>query len=171
MPACSTYRLQLKYQRSMTACPYASNGRRPTLLGAPTTGPGKYDLNVRYLSDGSISPFVFSMHAMYFHEVPILHPPNFPPPANDRDASATEKGPPLTMNSYISCTFTALCGFWPIVQEIAAVRHSPKGGRLSQDISLAFAESRFQKLLDWSDTLSTEMAPREDSPNHVLLFQ
>lgn len=75
------------------------------------------------------------------------------------------------MEPYISCTFTALCGLWPLVQEIATVRHSTEGGRLSHNISLAFAESRFQKLLDWSDTLSADIAPRQDNPNHVLLFQ
>jgi hypothetical protein len=65
-------------------------------------------------------------------------------------------------------TFAALCEFWEIVREILQI-YRPEESPLN--VSLAFALSKYHKLLIWADSLSTAITRNEHSPAHVLVFQ
>lgn len=68
-------------------------------------------------------------------------------------------------------TFTALCEFWKIAREVASVYFARGVAPLKDRVPLAFAESRYQKLLGWADQLAPEMARGGHSTAHVILFQ
>ena len=68
-------------------------------------------------------------------------------------------------------TFTALCEFWKIAREVASVFFVNGAPPLKDRVPLAFAESKYQKLLDLADQLAPEMARGDHNADHVLLFQ
>jgi hypothetical protein len=68
-------------------------------------------------------------------------------------------------------TFTALCSLWTIGQEVAAVYHSEGEGTLGDRISLAFAESKYNKLLGCVSNLPSKVERGDDNKSHVLVFQ
>jgi hypothetical protein len=57
------------------------------------------------------------------------------------------------------------------VQEILAVYNMHEDTPLVKRVIPAFAESKYQKLLAWADTLHTELANDAKSAPHVYLFQ
>jgi len=67
-------------------------------------------------------------------------------------------------------TFTSLCKLWTILQEILAVYAVHDGRPLHERVPLAFAESKFQRLLSWADALVLDMARAPQRPGHVLVF-
>lgn len=71
----------------------------------------------------------------------------------------------------MGATFTALCEFWEIAREVASVYFIPGGAPVKDRVPLAFAESRYQRLLRWSDSLAPSMARGDHSVAHVILFQ
>lgn len=81
--------------------------------------------------------------------------------------------PAHPLPGYLGYTFPALCRFWAIVQEVSAVYLEETGVPLTERVSVAFAETKYRKLLAWSDAL-TSAALRSDKrpdPAHVLFLQ
>lgn len=56
------------------------------------------------------------------------------------------------------------------MQEVSAVYNCREDTLLTRRISIAFAESKYQKLLDWSDSLGHVVADWEHDSSHILLF-
>lgn len=80
--------------------------------------------------------------------------------------------PPLPeLPSFMGKTLPTLCKLSTIVQEAAAVYIDRKNNSIRSNISLAFAESKYQQLLAWTDTFAGDMACGLLSPTHVLIFQ
>jgi hypothetical protein len=71
-------------------------------------------------------------------------------------------------------TFPVLCRFWRIIHEVTLryYRDQPHPrARLSDHVSLAFAEYKYRELIAWAETLPPSMMRSEQSPHHVLTFQ
>jgi hypothetical protein len=68
-------------------------------------------------------------------------------------------------------TFQTLSQLWVIIQEINTLYVLTDNASLTERVPLSFAESKYQSLLDWSDTLLPNMFHSEHSPTHVLFFQ
>jgi hypothetical protein len=65
-------------------------------------------------------------------------------------------------------TFMALSGFWVIMSEIFHLYRGPKAPRY---ITLAFALSKYEKLLRWTGKLPESMVRGKDTLAHVFIFQ
>lgn len=66
-------------------------------------------------------------------------------------------------------TFAHLCNLGITIQQIlVAYRNLEESSRTDQ-VPLSFAESKYQQLLAWSDTLSDNME-RNDQPSAYLLY-
>jgi hypothetical protein len=68
-------------------------------------------------------------------------------------------------------TFQTLSKLWVIIQEINTIYTLADNSPLDKRVSLSYAESKYQRLLDWSDSLLPGMLRDEHSPTHVLFFQ
>lgn len=75
------------------------------------------------------------------------------------------------MPRYMGHTFASICRLWVIVQEILAVSLSAREGPMHERIPLAFAESKYQKMLVLADTLEETIALEDHSQPHILIFQ
>jgi hypothetical protein len=64
-----------------------------------------------------------------------------------------------------------MCKFWTIVQEIDAVYFLKDSTPLVERVSLAFAESKYRRLLAWASELPQNMMRNESSTSDVLFFQ
>ncbi|KAK7952546.1 uncharacterized protein PG986_008274 [Apiospora aurea] len=78
--------------------------------------------------------------------------------------------PAHPLPSYAGYIFGPLCKLWTIVQEVAAVYIVKSGTLVADRIPMSFAESKYQKLLAWSDTLASTYAYGRQSPANLLLF-
>ena len=67
-------------------------------------------------------------------------------------------------------TFTVLCKFRTVVQEIIAVYNSPQGSTTKDHMPFAFVELKYQKLLHWMDSIS-DGVQEDNKPAHVIFFQ
>jgi hypothetical protein len=72
---------------------------------------------------------------------------------------------------YMGYAFQTLSKLWVIIQEINTKYILTEKTPLSKRVPLAYAESKYQSLLNWSDTLLPDMLNGEHSPSHVLFFQ
>jgi hypothetical protein len=68
-------------------------------------------------------------------------------------------------------TFQTLSKLWVIIQEINTIYILTDETSLDKRVPLSYAESKYQQLLDWADTLPPEMLQDAHSPTHVLFFQ
>ena len=68
-------------------------------------------------------------------------------------------------------TFTALCSLWTIAQEVVAMYLSEGEGLLGDRISLAFAESIYNKLLACVSKLPSDVERGDHSNSHTTVFQ
>ncbi|KAJ3453967.1 hypothetical protein MRS44_018599 [Fusarium solani] len=76
-------------------------------------------------------------------------------------------------SAYMGDTFPVLCRFWRIIHEVTLryYRDQPHPrARLSDHVSLAFAEYKYRELIAWAETLPPSMMRSEQSPHHVLTF-
>jgi hypothetical protein len=115
-----------------------------------------------------------TLHSIFFHEEPISFPPYLPIPGElDKSSPYTPPGDwrSIPVPSYMGHTFSMMCKFWAIVQEIMAVYLGSRGGNVSREIPLAFAEAKYQKLLYWSDEVEKYMAVGNFNKFHILVFQ
>lgn len=113
-----------------------------------------------------------TLHAFFFHEQPILFPPSLPVPGDiDEDETTTSRlpWPGASLPVYMGHTFKALCELFCIVQSIMIVYFGQRSGTQQPKTSLAFAESKYQALLQWSYALHMEQV--SESPLHDLIFR
>jgi hypothetical protein len=87
------------------------------------------------------------------------------------DNASSLKWPPHPFPSYMGQTFQTLSRFWVIIQEINTMYNLTDDTPLDKRVSLSFAESKYQSLLAWADSLLPSMIHGEHSPSHVLFFQ
>ncbi|KAK8041951.1 hypothetical protein PG993_006474 [Apiospora rasikravindrae] len=78
--------------------------------------------------------------------------------------------PAHPLPSYVGYMFGPLCKLWTIVQEVATVYIVKSGTPVAERVPMSFAESKYQKLLAWSDTLASTYAYGHQSPANTLLF-
>jgi hypothetical protein len=111
----------------------------------------------------------------YFPAKPIKFPPTLPIPGDPirLTDSYPVSWPPHPAPEYMRQTFTTLCKFWIIIQEIDSVYLSNNitSTSLVHRVSLAFAESKYRRLLAWASELPQQMIRNESSTYDVLLFQ
>ncbi|KAF9691989.1 hypothetical protein EKO04_009947 [Ascochyta lentis] len=113
-----------------------------------------------------------SWRASFFAKPPIKYPPNLPIPGDRLD---TLTGPAISGSTNplprdVGHTFTALSKFWVIAQEILAVYNMQDDAPLVERVMPAFAESKYQKLLTWADTLSAVFRDSKDNTAHAHIF-
>lgn len=91
----------------------------------------------------------------------------FPPllPVLGRDGSLAGS-PTLTRVA----TFPYFCEFWQIAHEVGAFYYSSPGP-LHLHVPLAYAESKFRRLLQWSENLPAHLARSESMPHNVAEMQ
>lgn len=116
----------------------------------------------------------FRIHSFFYHGDPIDFPPVLPIPGipdgtlkNQHGKTWQDHGPP----SYMGQTFTLLCKFFTITQEIAAVYFAQEGIPIAERVPLAFAEAKYHKLLVWADSVSQEIERGASTSNHMIFFQ
>ena len=68
-------------------------------------------------------------------------------------------------------TLPSLSKLSTILQDIHALYLARDAVPLMERVPLAFAESKYQRLLSWADTLPTELTLRDHSPAHVYFLQ
>jgi hypothetical protein len=115
-----------------------------------------------------------TLHSLFFHDEPIAFPPSLPIPGDLDDASSYNppgEWPAIPVPSYMGHTFSMMSKFWVIVQEIMAVYLGPKGRANLANIPLAFAEAKYQKLLQWSDAFEKHIAEATFYQFHILVVQ
>lgn len=118
----------------------------------------------------------YSYQATYFPRDPIEFPPVLPIPGKLTRQSGTSNAskhiwPFHPLPSYMGETFPVLSQFWVIVQEIEIIYNLKDSRPLVERVPPAFAESKYQKLLAWADTLSPDMELGEHSFSHVFVLQ
>lgn len=80
--------------------------------------------------------------------------------------------PRHSLPDWMGCAFPALCTLWVLAQEIAAVYFVNQDKPLTERVSLAFAEAKYYKILEWAATLGPGLKRRErDTPINTLVFQ
>lgn len=81
--------------------------------------------------------------------------------------------PAHPLPGYIGSTFTELCRFWTIVQEVSTVYQEETSVPLTERVPVAFAEAKYRKLLAWSDMLPSAAlrSDQDPAPAHVLFLQ
>lgn len=106
----------------------------------------------------------------------IMYPPALPIPG-DRDVSWPLSGSsgnpawePQPLPNYMGSTFTHLSRLCVMVQEIQIMYRGNTNNPIPKRASLAFAEFKYQKLLQWSDTLPQSMVYNEKSESHIFVF-
>ncbi|KAK6851886.1 hypothetical protein PG995_012011 [Apiospora arundinis] len=93
------------------------------------------------------------------------------PPEGRRQSTSSLEWPPHSLPRWMGCAFPALCKLWALAQEIASVYFIDRGKPLIERVSLAFAESKYHKLLEWAATLKPELKRREqNTPIDTLIF-
>jgi hypothetical protein len=109
----------------------------------------------------------------YFPDRHIKFPPILPIPGYPTKVTSPYPfiWPPHPLPVYMTQTFTTLCEFWIIVQEIDSVYLLKGSTPLSDRVSLAFAESKYRKLLAWASELPQQMIRDESSTHDILFFQ
>lgn len=60
---------------------------------------------------------------------------------------------------------------WPIIQDFGHVYSFTNSVPLTERVTLAFAESTYQKFLAWADALDLKMKRNDNSVSHVYFFQ
>ena len=114
-----------------------------------------------------------SIHATFYTIDPIEYAPAFPIPGN-MGGSKSNPSPPFwpshQLLGFMGHTFSALSNLCILTQEVHAVYHCAEGDQDAVQPSLAFAETKFQALLSWADTLPKELACGKHSPAHTYLL-
>ncbi|KAK8007109.1 DnaJ like subfamily A member 5 [Apiospora arundinis] len=78
--------------------------------------------------------------------------------------------PAHPLPNYVGHTFGPLCKLWTMVQEVSVVYGVTSGTTVADRIPLSFAESKYLKMLAWSDTLPSTFAYGRQSSANNLLF-
>ena len=100
--------------------------------------------------------------------------PEYPPilPIPGDILSTVDRGnaraPAIPLVSYMGQTFPAFCRFWTVVAEILLVYHAEDA---QVKVPLAFALSKYQRLLSVAESLPLLMARTDKAKDHVVIFQ
>lgn len=109
---------------------------------------------------------------MFFYDECITATPALPIPGADRqDDSARPSWPDHPLPEYMGKSFTKLCEFFSLVEEVAVVYSANDRVPIFDRVPIAFAEAKYQKMLAWADSMDKDMAWNKDSHEHVFLFQ
>ncbi|KAK8093112.1 uncharacterized protein PG998_014513 [Apiospora kogelbergensis] len=94
-----------------------------------------------------------SLHAFFYEGKAIDYPPIIPVPGDEwrRETVSGLDWPKHSLPPWMGRAFPALCTLCVLAQEIAAVYFIDR--EKHPQVSLAFAESKYQKLLEWAATL------------------
>jgi hypothetical protein len=116
----------------------------------------------------------YRYRGIYYPTEPIEFPPILPIPGDldePTDFGSPFLWPPHPLPTYMGRTFQTLSKLWVIIQEIHTLYILTDNTSLENRVPLSFAESKYQSLLAWSDTLLPDMINGENSSVHVLFFQ
>ncbi|KAG5745902.1 hypothetical protein H9Q70_011405 [Fusarium xylarioides] len=108
-----------------------------------------------------------TIHVLYFHDESIAIPPALPIPGYERHDDMWPQHP---LPEYMGSSFTKLCEYFTVIQEVAVVYSIADGKPVVDHVPIAFAEAKYQKILAWADSLGKDMAWDQNSQEHVMLF-
>jgi hypothetical protein len=109
----------------------------------------------------------YSQQSLFDLATGTTHPPTLPVPGQKRDENAVKSPSSIAIKQ----VFAAFCKLWTIVAEVSFIyrhRDTPKVA------AFAFAQSRYQKLMNLSDSFSGPMSrisDESDQPAYALVFQ
>lgn len=115
-----------------------------------------------------------SYRGIYYPTEPISSPPILPIPGDpNRETHYGSRliWPSHSIPRYMGHTFQTLSKLWIMIQEIITLYKLRDNTPLDKQVPLSFTEKMYQNLLDWSDTLLSDMLQGEHSSVHVLFFQ
>lgn len=114
-----------------------------------------------------------SYRSTFFPDKPIEFPPLLPIPGEAIRLTGSSKivWPPHPLPVYGGQTCPTLSKLWVIIQEIESIYTLTDRTPLADRVTLAFAESKYQELLAWADTVLPHMLRGEQNSSHVLFFQ
>lgn len=96
----------------------------------------------------------------------MRYSPAFPIPG-EAGSHDTAVSPPL----YLGPTFPKFCRLWMIAQEVLSVYSYSSSTPVSERVPLAFAESKYQKLLVGASTLQRDLQRTKGCTPDVMMFQ
>ena len=110
------------------------------------------------------------MQTAFYLAVATEYPPALPIPS--RYEEAEDESDTVSIQQPLAAdgnqTFAAFCSFWTIVSEVLFIYRNTEAPQAN---SLAFAESKFFKLLSWAENLPVSMTHGEHNPAHVVVLQ
>ncbi|KAG7421801.1 hypothetical protein Forpe1208_v000184 [Fusarium oxysporum f. sp. rapae] len=149
-------------------------GKRLGLYGVPLDSPSSLafqelpDDLVRMTAHVAWSTYNWlTIHVLYYHDESIAIPPALPIPGDERHDDLWPEHP---LPEYMGSSFTKLCEFFTVIQEVAVVYSIADGTPIVDRVPIAFAEAKYQKILAWADSLGKDMAWDQNSQEHVMLF-
>ncbi|KAK8117696.1 uncharacterized protein PG998_005977 [Apiospora kogelbergensis] len=157
-------------------------GERMKLFGVANEGPNRthfHNMSPKMkIASAQVAWGLYSwlsLRTLLYEDKAINYPPILPIPGglpeDGREWSLGLEWPPHSPPSWMGCAFPALCTLWVLAQEIAAVYFINQEEPLIERVSLAFAESKYHKLLEWAATLKPELKRREqNTPTDTLIF-
>jgi hypothetical protein len=114
------------------------------------------------------------MHDSFYLECePIPFPPILPIPGESIAADVEKLGvtwPAHPLPHYVGSLIPMFSKFWSIMQEVSVVYNARSDTPLMRRVSIAFAESKYQKLLDWSDSFEEPATDWERDSVYRFLF-
>jgi len=124
-------------------------------------------------ADVTLQLTVGSLNLIFFGGAPIPYPPILPVPGCDSrpEIGVSEQiwaAHPLP--PYMKYTFPAICRFWVLMQEVLVAYLAQTDSSVTARVPLAFAESKYRRLLSWADTLREDMARGEQGLGQILIF-
>ena len=100
---------------------------------------------------------------------PPGRPPGIPIPGKGGTRSSEDdKADKTRLEDGAGQIFPCFCSLWTIASEVTLLYRSPEK---QKDIPLAFALSRYYRLLDLADSLPSLTIRNDSSPSYVLVFQ
>ncbi|KAH7173245.1 uncharacterized protein B0J16DRAFT_310981 [Fusarium flagelliforme] len=97
------------------------------------------------------------------------HPPTLPIPGQT-PPKRDESWPAHPLPAYMGNTFPSVCELFVIFQQVCVAYSSDEARGLPSEKLLRIAESKYQELLHWADTLSLDMTRVNHCPTHVMIF-
>ena len=110
------------------------------------------------------------MQTAFYLAVTTEYPPALPIPRRYEEAEHEDDrtGIKQSLAADGDRTFSTFCSFWTIVSEVLFIYRNTEAPQAN---SLAFAESKFYKLLSWAENLHVSMVRGEHNPAHVVVLQ
>jgi hypothetical protein len=110
------------------------------------------------------------LRRLYFGDERIPLPPVLPiPGCKDHDDKSLTNPVPEVMTA-MSQTFSSVCKLWVIYQEVAAISYNLDTAAGGEEHFRA-AESKYQELLRWTNSLPADMARKPSCPAYIIYLQ